>query len=81
MPSLQVRELPEPLFQKLKMEAERQHRSLAQQAVVALERGLGQEGDPRTRRRRVLDSLVERAPIDTHSLPDPATLIREDRDR
>ena len=81
MPSLQVRELPEPMFQKLKAEAERQHRSLAQQAVVTLERGLGQAEDPRSRRRRVLDGIAGGPLIDADSLPDPAALIREDRGR
>lgn len=37
MPALQVRDFPEDLYEKLKACAEREHRSIAQQTVVAVE--------------------------------------------
>jgi plasmid stability protein len=82
MPSLQVRELPDPIYRKLAAEAEKEHRSLAQQAVAVLARGLGAADDARERRRRVLDQ-IQKAPIKTagKKLPKPADLIREDRNR
>jgi len=82
MPSLQVRELPEHLYRTLCHEAEASHRSIAQQAVATLARGLSLELDPRTRRKALLAALREGAEQQVPSgLPDPALLIREDRER
>ncbi|HQU71848.1 MAG TPA: argininosuccinate lyase, partial [Calditrichia bacterium] len=39
MPSLQVRDLPDHLYQKLKDMAAAEHRSISQQAIVMLEKG------------------------------------------
>jgi plasmid stability protein len=82
MPSLQVRELPDHIYAKLVAEAERDHRSLAQQAVAVLARGLGVELDPKDRRRKVLER-IRNHPIKfkPEKLGDTAALIREDRDR
>lgn len=44
MPALQVRDFPETLYQQLKDSAAREHRSLAQQTVALVERGLAGEG-------------------------------------
>jgi hypothetical protein len=82
MPSLQVRELPEHIYRTLCKEAEEQHRSIAQQAVAALARGLNMELDPRLRRKSVLEAIKSEADRQgTIRLPDPALIIREDRDR
>lgn len=82
MPTLQVRELPERLYRKLVAEARREHRSLAQQAVVALERGLGSAAEPKERRRAVLRRIAERPAVEAgDELRDPAELVREDRER
>lgn len=82
MPSLQVRELPEYIYQTLCHEAEAEHRSIAQQAVATLARGLNLEIAPQVRRKAVLDAIREAATLQAPpQLPDPAQLIREDRDR
>lgn len=82
MPSLQVRELPEHIYMTLCREAEEQHRSLAQQAVAVLARGLNCVLDPRMRRKALLEAIrTESAHNQAFSLPNPAQLIREDRDR
>ena len=82
MASLQIRDLPEPLYRKLLDEAKRQHRSLSQQAVVVLEKGLGISEEWRSRRRKVLTKIVESDNIShAESLPDAVTLIKEDRAR
>ena len=82
MPSLQVRELPDHIYLTLCQEAEAQHRSIAQQAVAALARGLKLELAPQARRKVLLDTIREDgAQHMTSGLPDPALLIREDRDR
>ena len=41
MPSIQVRDLPEQIYRKLKINAKKDHRSLSQQAIVTLKKGLG----------------------------------------
>lgn len=82
MPSLQVRELPEHIYLQLCREAEIQHRSIAQQAVAAIARGLQLDLDPKSRRSTLL-SRIKADPIllNVDSPADPAQLIREDRER
>jgi hypothetical protein len=82
MPSLQVRELPEHIYQSLCHEAEVSHRSIAQQAVAALAKGLSLDLAPQMRRKALLSAIRAGAELqDAKSLPDPAEFIREDRDR
>ena len=81
MPSLQIRDLPEPLHRLLQHRAQTHKRSLSQQALADLEAIAG--GDPRERRRQVLARLSRRGPI-TAALsadPTPEDLIRADRER
>ncbi len=82
MPSLQVRDLPDPIYRKLVNEAEKEHRSLAQQAVAVLARGLGVTEDAQERRRRILDQM-RKSPIkvDGKKPLNPVDTIREDRNR
>jgi len=82
MPSLQIRELPESIYQKLKEQAGKEFRSLSQQAIITLAKGLGIHEDPKDRRRKVLERIAQE-PVDGSetSLPDPVVLIREDRKR
>lgn len=82
MPSLQVRELPDPIYRKLADEAEREHRSLSQQAIAVLARGLGISQDPKERRRQLMERIRTK-PVKwaEKRIPDPADMIREDRDR
>lgn len=81
MPSLQIRDCPEPLHQLLQLRARHHHRSLSQQALVDLQQACG--GDPRERRRQALEALkalAEQQP--THLFePSPEELIRQDRAR
>jgi len=82
MPSLQVRELPEHIYLTLCHEAEASHRSIAQQAVATPAKGLNLELTPRIRRKALLSAIREGVePPASSELPDPAQLIREDRDR
>jgi hypothetical protein len=81
MPLLQIRDLPEPLYRKLAEQAAQQHRSLSQQAIAVLEKGLEVDADPRARRREVLRKAALIDGSQTRNLPDPVKLIREDRNR
>lgn len=82
MPSLQVRDLPEPIYRKLVERASREHRTISQEATVLLARALEVAPGNRERRRAVLDSLRtqprQAAPA---RLRPPEELVREDRNR
>jgi antitoxin FitA len=82
MPSIQVRDLPEQIYRKLQINAKKDHRSLSQQAIVTLKKGLGIDENPKERRRMLVDQILSRRVlIDSDKLEDPTNLIREDRDR
>lgn len=73
MPALQIRDLPQGTYDSLKLRAEREHRSMAQQATVAIEehlrmvtrddgpvRSVGEDGARRegvARRKAILERL------------------------
>jgi len=82
MPNLQIRDLPENLYRLLKERAKKERRSLAQEAVIALARGLEREGDPLDRRRKLLKEIEENQIDEKVKFQlDPVALIREDRER
>ncbi len=81
MPSLQVRELPENIYQALAKQAKEDHRSLAQEAVIVLARGLNLSVSGKSRRAKVLEDIeTNRSHAHAQEI-DPVTLIREDRER
>ena len=57
MPSLQVKNLPQELYEALKVAAARERRSINQQAIVALEKGLKEETDVKAGRKKLLDKI------------------------
>ena len=77
MPSLQIRELPADVYEGLAFRAERNGRSLAQQAIVELRRA--QEAGRQDRRREVLEHVKGRA--GRRGLTAPEEYVREDRQR
>ncbi len=79
-PSLQVREVSVDVYDALHRAAEDEHRSLAQQALVTLKRGLDQGADHKARRRRLLDRIDQLPRLVMKGLPSPTSMIREDRD-
>jgi len=81
MPTLQVRDVPEHIYRRLTELAEKERRSLAQQTLVVLAKGLEVEIDPKARRREALRraSLIDRNL--TKDLPSAVQMIREDRNR
>ena len=79
MPSLQVRDLPEEIYQALKRAAKAEHRSLSQQAIVALAKGLNLGVDHRKRRARMLAKWNEE-PLGQWAHIDATSWIRSDRD-
>ena len=81
MPLLQVRECPEDIYMKIALVAKKQNRTIAQQVVVLLEKGLGQEQSNVERRKLVLAKIGTRNISSDLKLIDEVKLIREDRDR
>jgi plasmid stability protein len=82
MPSIQVRDLPEQIYSKIKNNAQKDHRSLSQQAIVTLKKGLGIDENHKERRRILVDQIMSRrVAFDIAKLENPVNLIREDRDR
>ena len=81
MPSLQIRELPPDVYEALALRAEREGRSLTQQAIAELRKVA--ELEARKRRLEILDRLRRGrgpAPLGPDQ-PPPERLIREDRGR
>lgn len=81
MASLQIRDMPDDVYEALASRARHEHRSLAQQAIVELRRI--PELTARERRLEVLKRLKVRLasePAPTLSVA-PEDLIREDRRR
>ena len=78
MPLIQVRDVPDHIYRLLSEQAEKERRSLAQQVVAVLARGLQLDLDAKARRQK---SSEKSAPVPPRKLSDPARLIREDRRR
>jgi plasmid stability protein len=81
MPAIQIRDVPDHIYRRLVESAQREHRSLSQQALTTLAAALGTELDPIERRKQQLTKIRSRQGAYPRNLPDPVQLIREDRDR
>ncbi len=81
MPLLQVRDVPEDLYERLSSVAEQDNRSIAQETIVLLKRALNHGETRISRRKRVLAEILGNPLEDIAKFPDPAELIREDRER
>jgi len=81
MPTIQVRDVPEHIYRRLADLAEKERRSLAQQTVAVLARGLDVEVDPKARRQKVLEEAKRLKLGRGKCLPDFVKLIRQDRER
>jgi hypothetical protein len=79
MPTLQVRDLPQELYNTLSYLDEKEHRSLAQQTIALLKEGIEKRLDNPSRRKKLIDSFAGLG-VDTTGLPSPAELVRDDRD-
>lgn len=81
MPSLQIRNLPNHVYEALARRAQRQRRSLAQQAVAELSRI--PEAERRLRRIQVIENLRKQLRRQSRRKlsVSPARLVREDRNR
>lgn len=81
MVSLQIRDMPDDLYESLRLKAEEDHRSLAQQAVVLLREALKAGGRDSSRRQAAL-LKIRSSKVETKSKDISITeLIQEDRRR
>jgi hypothetical protein len=76
---IQVRDIPGHVYRMLAERARRERRSLAQEVVVTLARGLQVEVDAKARRGALLSTIPSSPAAATERFSDPARLIRQDR--
>jgi hypothetical protein len=81
MPLLQVRDFPADLYQLIGMAAKKEHRTIAQQTIVLLEKSLNQVESNQERRRKVIEKCDARFIPDEVKAIDVTKWIREDRER
>ncbi|WP_461247530.1 ribbon-helix-helix domain-containing protein [Treponema sp. R6D11] len=81
MPLLQVRDFPGDVYEQIKFEAKRQHRTIAQQTVVLIKDGLEKEFSGRERRLAALERTRNRFIPEEAKDFDVVKSIREDRNR
>jgi len=82
MPSLQVRNLPEHIYQKIVELAKAERRSIAQETIVLLEKALQMVNQDKKRREQLLSRIMQECDFSySQNIPDPVPLIREDRER
>lgn len=81
MASLQIRDMPEDLYESLKNSAENDRRSLAQQALVLLADALGSTKKQRDHRLTTLAEIKSEKITAKSASLDVVDLIRKDRDR
>ena len=80
MPLLQVRDFPADIYEEITFEAKRQNRTIAQQTIVLIKKGLGEEISNQERRRRLLEEIRKNDIPDEVKAIDHVKWIREDRD-
>lgn len=81
MPLLQVRDMPEDLYERLSQIAEQDNRSITQETIVLLKKALNYKESRISRRKRILKEIRNDIIVDSNKFPDPAVLLREDRER
>ncbi|MBF0287893.1 MAG: hypothetical protein HQM14_08750, partial [SAR324 cluster bacterium] len=72
MKSLQVRDVPDHIYQKLLKESQKEHRSLAQQTITTLAKGLNTQLSPKEKRQELLQKISKNTVgLDVNSLDNP----------
>ena len=81
MPLLQVRDVPEDLYEKLTQTAAADNRSISQETIVLLRKALNLKEERISRRKKLLEDIRNNKIINVDNFPSAAELIREDRER
>jgi hypothetical protein len=80
MPLLQVRDFPSDVYEQLSFEARRRNRTIAQQTIVTIKKGLGEIVSNKERRKLILDKIQARNVPEEAKKADSVALIREMRE-
>jgi plasmid stability protein len=80
MPTLHVRNVPEPIYDRLRQRAQDRNRSISAEVVMLLDFALEESENSQA---QVLDRIRRRRFFNPASVnaPDSTTLLREDRDQ
>ena len=81
MPLLQVRDFPQDIYDEIVFEAKSQNRTIAQQTIALIKKGLGEEISNQERRRRLLKEIKSWEVPEEVKKIDCVKWIREDRER
>ena len=82
MAILQVRDVPDELYENLSVIAKLENRSISQETIYLLKNALKLKSERLAKRKSVLAKIEQlNTPEINNDFPDPADLIREDRDR
>ncbi|MDR0587132.1 MAG: hypothetical protein LBG26_07825 [Treponema sp.] len=81
MPLLQVRDFPEDVYEEITFEARQQNRTIAQQTIILIKKGLGEEISNRERRKLAVERTSSRNVPQNVKSVDYVQFVREDRDR
>lgn len=81
MPALQIRDLPDEIYNKIKELSEKEHRSLSSQALVLLKKALSHEESNQERRKKIIKEIESTQNKWSDDLPAPEDLIADDRAR
>ena len=80
MHTIQVRNIPNDMYMRIQYMAAQEQRSIAEQTIILLKESLNNSNANKNRRRMILKKM-EALAIPDVLLPDPVTLLREDRER
>lgn len=82
MPSLQVRDLPEHIYQQIVQRADTERRSITQETIVLLEKALQIEKQNKERRKQLFNRILQETNNkQNENILDPVQLVREDREK
>ena len=81
MPLLQVQDFPEDVYEEITFEAQRQNRTIAQQTLILIKKGLGEELSNKERRKCAIERTFARTIPQNAQAIDYVQFIREDRNR
>ncbi len=82
MPSLQVRDLPEHIYQQIVQRADTERRSITQETIVLLEKALQIEKQNKERRKQLFNRILQETNNkQNENILDPVQLVREIREK
>ncbi|MDR1972835.1 MAG: hypothetical protein LBQ46_13050 [Treponema sp.] len=81
MPLLQVRDFPDDIYKEISLVAHKENRTIAQQTIVLIKKGLGKEEANKERRKRILEKIMARNIPEAVKVIDDVKFIHEDHER